>query len=98
MFVCSIITLHNIARANISAQDAVRNIVKLKVDSLTVDLMEFYQMNSDGIEQERLTFNGIIDCRDDDILIMDSKNINGEGQQKQLTFDPNKDYTPIWIP
>lgn len=55
-------------------------------------------MNSDGIEQERLTFNGIIDCRDDDILIMDSKNINGEGQQKQLTFDPNKDYTLIWIP
>ena len=33
-----------------------------------------------------------------DIWIMDSDNLFGDGPQKQLTFDPNKDFLPVWIP
>jgi hypothetical protein len=40
----------------------------------------------------------IFSWTDLDIWIMNSDNVNGDGIQKQLTFDPNKDFYPVWIP
>ena len=51
-----------------------------------------------GSPTEDIRFDDIFLWTDIDIWIMDSENSFGNGPQKQLTFNPNKDFSPIWIP
>ena len=51
-----------------------------------------------GSSTEDIRFDDIFLWTDIDIWIMDSENSFGNGPQKQLTFNPNKDFSPIWIP